>query len=384
MTHEMIGPASGEVRGTDLESVLVVQTWGIGDLIMATPALLGLCNAYPTISVDVAVGSAAAAVISNSPFFRTIFVINTRKKACAAWRLIRLHQKRYDCAIVCTELSGMIPLLLRYGTGVPVIARDRSISIDGGVDHQENHRVIKNLHIFRQVFPHVELAPPYVFVDSEAESAARKYWEVNCSRGERVIGIHIGSGRLQPSKRVTDSTWIALIRELLLAQQNLEFLLIAGPDDQAILSKFSCLLQQERRVRVLSHPCLKTVAAILRRIALVIAADTGVGHLASGVGTPVLSIVGPTRYWRTRPWGAQNQIIVASQCQCDGDDHKKVDDPFWSNRISTAVITEAVLKILDEKGQSVSRGSAASERQRGRENSPSVTHSHHGQQKSGD
>ena len=59
---------------------------------------------------------------------------------------------------------------------------------------------------------------------------------------------------------------------------------------------------------------LETCAALLREAALVVANDTGTGHLAAAVGAPLLSVLGPTDPAR---WGAVGPNVHLVQ-QRDG------------------------------------------------------------------
>ncbi|MBX3635987.1 MAG: glycosyltransferase family 9 protein [Rubrivivax sp.] len=54
---------------------------------------------------------------------------------------------------------------------------------------------------------------------------------------------------------------------------------------------------------------LGVYAALLRDAALMISNDTGPGHLAAAVGTPLVSVLGPSDPALWRPWGARVQVL---------------------------------------------------------------------------
>jgi heptosyltransferase II len=54
---------------------------------------------------------------------------------------------------------------------------------------------------------------------------------------------------------------------------------------------------------------LADYAALLERAALVVANDTGPGHMAAALGRPVISVLGPTEAARWRPWGPGVQVL---------------------------------------------------------------------------
>lgn len=54
---------------------------------------------------------------------------------------------------------------------------------------------------------------------------------------------------------------------------------------------------------------LAVYAGLLSRAALVVANDTGPGHMAAALGTPVISVLGPTTADRWAPWGPQVTVL---------------------------------------------------------------------------
>ncbi len=64
---------------------------------------------------------------------------------------------------------------------------------------------------------------------------------------------------------------------------------------------------------ILAGVNLGVYAAFLQRAALMISNDTGPGHLAAAVGTPILSVLGPTLPSQWRPWGEQVICVQARE-----------------------------------------------------------------------
>ncbi|NBT10299.1 MAG: lipopolysaccharide heptosyltransferase family protein [Betaproteobacteria bacterium] len=60
---------------------------------------------------------------------------------------------------------------------------------------------------------------------------------------------------------------------------------------------------------VLPQVNLGTCAALMQQAALMVSNDTGPGHLAAAVGTPLLSVLGPTEPGHWGAWGPTVQIV---------------------------------------------------------------------------
>ena len=54
---------------------------------------------------------------------------------------------------------------------------------------------------------------------------------------------------------------------------------------------------------------LDAYAALLRESRLVVANDTGPGHIAAGVGAPLISVLGPTKVEQWAPWGPTVTVL---------------------------------------------------------------------------
>jgi heptosyltransferase II len=69
---------------------------------------------------------------------------------------------------------------------------------------------------------------------------------------------------------------------------------------------------QFSKATILSGVRLGPYLGILKRATLVVSNDTGPGHMAAAVGTPVISVLGPTKPEQWAPWGQNVKIIRES------------------------------------------------------------------------
>jgi heptosyltransferase-1 len=64
--------------------------------------------------------------------------------------------------------------------------------------------------------------------------------------------------------------------------------------------------------------------ALLRRVSLMIAGDTGPLHLAAALGRPVLALFGPTDPARTGPYGTRSIVLRHATSSVD---HRRHAEP---------------------------------------------------------
>ena len=90
-----------------------------------------------------------------------------------------------------------------------------------------------------------------------------------------------------------------------LAAQGLTVVVCPGPGEAAVA------LRDHPQAQVLQALPLDAYAALLQGSRLVVANDTGPGHIAAASGAPLLSVLGPTKVEQWRPWGSQVSVLSA-------------------------------------------------------------------------
>lgn len=85
--------------------------------------------------------------------------------------------------------------------------------------------------------------------------------------------------------------------------KELPIVICPGPGEEAEAEQFG------QQATILPGVPLDVYAAILARTSLTLANDTGPGHLAAAVGTPLISILGPTDPEHWAPWGTNVTVV---------------------------------------------------------------------------
>jgi len=79
--------------------------------------------------------------------------------------------------------------------------------------------------------------------------------------------------------------------------------IVPGPGEEALAR------EQFPSAQLLAGVGLGTYAALLAEAALMVSNDTGPGHMAAAVGTPLLSVLGPSDPALWRAWGSNVQLL---------------------------------------------------------------------------
>ncbi len=121
-----------------------------------------------------------------------------------------------------------------------------------------------------------------------------------------LVAVHPGSGSRQ--KCWHTERFVALI-SWLIEETDAQVLVVSGPADDEIASRLKMEVKIREGLIVLDQIRLPHLAAVIKRCKFFVGNDSGITHLAAAVGTPTVSIFGPTdpNMWGTR--GEQVKIL---------------------------------------------------------------------------
>lgn len=300
-----------------MRRVLVIQTWGIGDMVMTTPMLQALRAALPKAHLTVVAGSSAAAdVIRHSDLCDEVRAMSFRTRSLPEILgfFVRIRFERFDAAIVATRLSSKIGFLLRFLSGLKVVAGDGVGSRSWGYTHWRladlaNHRSQSNLQILKLLFPHSDIqesSPTRFFLHESLESDMADAWRQRGLEGHVVMGLHPGCGVFEQDKKLPESWCWEVIARFLTAFPTGKVALFFGPEDGAFDATPMDISASVVRFQDMT---IASTAAFIARTNVFLCGDTGLGHIAAAVGVPVVTVAGPTRIEQTRPVGGKTLIV---------------------------------------------------------------------------
>jgi heptosyltransferase-3 len=141
-----------------------------------------------------------------------------------------------------------------------------------------------------------------------------KYWKRRFTFLDNpYVVIHPGSG--SHHKCVSPSFMAEVARRLLNKNSEINLVILSGPADQ---SQAQSLLDEIRggNTHLVSNQRLSVVAGLLKKAALYIGHDSGISHLAAGLGISSILLFGPTKPCLWAPRGDHVTVIQGPSCQC--------------------------------------------------------------------
>lgn len=336
-----------------VRNILVVRQHNqLGDMLCAVPLLRALRATYPGAHIALLARPLNSEILRGAPYLDEIIVYDKLKflrNPLQVWRFGRaLKQRQFDLALTPSTVSMSVTSdVLTFFSG----ARRRigPGAIDGKKNHTSyfynvradldwrgdptRHQTERNLDIasilvLEAVSTELEIGLTGEERQRGAESIARRQAEPGL-----VVGFHPGAAK-------SPNRWDAL-RFAELANRCAEifgaFIVItAGPDDDDPLHEMT--LNMPNASLVMHNEPIRQVAAVIANCDVYVSNDTGMMHVSAGVGTPTLSLFGPTDPLQWAPPGATHRFILGAE----GDVNTISTEKVW--RVLLGMLREAERK----------------------------------------
>lgn len=287
------------------QRVLVVVTRRIGDVLLATPVLRSLKEAWPGAAVDVLVFEGTQGLLAGNPDVHRVLAVPERPRFGVHLKFAASLARRYDLAL--SLLPGDRPTLYSWIAGkrrVGLLETDRKSRWKRALlhawvpfDNLETHTVRAHLSLLGAI----GIAPqPQVSASWTPEDERQVAKLLAGLEGVAYAVIHP-----YPKFRYkmwTEAGWIAVARWL--ADRGLRIVLTGGPeaDERQYVERVA--EHMPGALNCAGALSLAGTALVVSKAALYVGPDTAVTHAAAALGVPTVALYGPTNPVKWGPWPA--------------------------------------------------------------------------------
>jgi heptosyltransferase-3 len=302
--------------------ILWIKLKHIGDVLLMTPAIHAMRQAWPTSRMAALVPSGTEGVLAGNPELDEVLVFDREEGIRGSWRAIRAL-RRYAPDLVLETGQGDREAIFGWLSG----ARERVGYAPGRSGewrrrlltrlvpwNGRQHMVETNLDLVRACGVPAAAGRPILVVHPEARSRiAARLGAAGLGPGQPLVVVH-------PVSRWLFKAWsgaeCAEAIKGLVRSQGLAVAITSGPGPAEVEAVGRILAAVTVPViNLVGRTSLEELAAVLERAALFIGVDSAPMHMAAALGVPVVALFGPSGEFSWGPWGA-GHVVVSSSFFC--------------------------------------------------------------------
>ena len=305
-----------------LQRILVIRLDRIGDVLLSTPTLHALRNAYPKARITAMVRPPCQDLLDGHPAVDDVLVYEKEGRHRSVWATIafayQLSRERFDLAIILhpSHRSHWIPFLAVIPQRVG-FDRKSGWLLTTSLPHikQEGryHELDYTLDVVAAIgvpLDGIERRPTMAVSAAARAKMASWLTAQGVAASQRLIAIHPSASG--PEKRYPADRFAA-VADRMMKDANVRVVVVGGAAGVADAEAVQRAMHQQPLMAAGVFN-LQELAALLQRCRLLVSNDSGPVHVAVSQGTPVLSLFGRTQPGvnpeRWKPLGPRDRVLL--------------------------------------------------------------------------
>jgi lipopolysaccharide heptosyltransferase II len=282
-----------------INTILLIRPGGIGDAVHLIPAINAIKAAYPDAVIDILAEKRNSAIFSLSTHVRHVFRYD---RLCDLFQVLRTT---YDVVIDTEQwhrLSAVVARMTRAPMLIGYDTNERARLFTHKAPYSQDDYEIESF--FRLLEPLCieprEVSRPFLAVPNEATQ-----------RGDALLGELKGRAfvTIFPGASIPERQWGAdkfgKVAEML-AVLGVAVVVVGSGDDKG---HGEVIVAGTAGLNLAGRTSLSETAAVIQKSVLLLSGDSGVLHIAMGLGVPTVSLFGPGRAGKWAPRGERHIVI---------------------------------------------------------------------------
>jgi len=288
------------------QSILLISTRHIGDLLLTTPLLRSLRLAYPDARIDALVYNWTAGVLDGNPDVSNVITVNQDPRFSEYAALVKKIFRRYDLAV--STLTSDRPILYAFWAAGKRVSLVPPYRLNDAwkrwitqawveLDDWDTHTVIQNLRLcdVLDIRRHYDVVAPEPPLSSETLNSLLPFpWQTAPYAVFHMVPLRF-------YKRWTIQGWQEVAKHL--DTIGLPIVIVGGSDkEEADYVKQFMKTCPAKAVDLTGRLKFSETAKLIGSCKLYVGLDTAVTHLAAATGAPTVALYGPTNPVKWAPW----------------------------------------------------------------------------------
>lgn len=326
-----------------MKSVCILRLSAIGDVTHVIPVVLSLQEQVPDLKITWVIGKVEAKLVGDLPGVE--FIVFDKK---AGWKgyldlFKRLKGRQFDAllhmqvAFRANLVSACIPAKIRVGYDKARSKDLHSLFINRRIAPAKQQHVRDCLASFLEPLGLEPAAPEWVISVSESD---RKFAREHLADDRKNLVISPCASH--PLRNWSAEQYAALADHAIKCH-GMHVILVGGPShfEKTMCERISSAMHGPS-TNLCGKDTLKQLAALLEEADLVVAPDTGPGHIASAMGTDVLGLFAASNPYRSGPYNSLRWCVNRYPEALMRGTGKSVDEARWGEKAEFNGAMEAI------------------------------------------
>lgn len=328
------------------EKILIIQLRRIGDVLLTTPVIEALRERFPSSQIDFLVEKPADEVLRGNPYLNNIILSD--KKFFEQIKLIkRIRKEKYDLIIdfLGNPRSAWVTFFSRakYRVGFDIPGRQFAYNIRIKRDNLSKYVVHFKLDALKAIGIDSPQKKMFFPVPEDIELFIEHSLHSYLDKNKILVGMAPWSRR---QARRWPKHYFAEIADRLMEKYNSQVILFWGPGEKEAIEEVASLM---RNKPLISPPAnLKQVAALIKKCDLMVTNDNGLMHIAVSVGTPTVTMYGPTDSENWNPPGEKFHRALKSDVECLACNKQECKTMECMEKLTPDMVEEAIREVVKE------------------------------------
>ena len=343
----------------DVKNIVLIQLGDIGDVVLSLPSMRALRENFPYARLIVAVREKAGELITDCPWVDGMISVNQQKRSLfeevryQASFVAHLRQFHFDLSVNLRlgDRSAILSFLAGARQRISFYARDgqlwqNRVSTHLNLLEYEVGQYVADYYSSLLAAYNVRTSDPL----PQLEVPVKKLKQAEVLFVEEQVPPDLPIIALQPFslwryKELATPKYIDLIRGIT-STWGFPVILVGSPEERV---RASAIAEGSgaKVYNLAGKTSIGMLAAVLKACALFIGVDSAGMHIAAAVGTPTVSIFGPSSPASWAPRGPEHLVVhrdlpcvPCRQKGCEGNEQSRCLDELTVAEVMSAVATQ--------------------------------------------
>lgn len=325
------------MRKDPLQSVLIINIFGIGDVLFTTPLIANLKAQHPNVRIGYLCNHRTEDILTRDPsiddvivYDRDAFYTASQRSKFEALKMVfgligRIKNGRFDAVIDVSlnDFTGWVTWMAGIKRRIGYRYKSRGIFLNQGVTlkgYDDKHVIEYYLDLLEHIGIKKDIQELRLKVDQADTDWAEQFLARNVSENDsaRPVGIVPGGGASW-GKDAGYKRWgaekYAKLADKIIENFSAPIILMGDKSEMELCGKVAAAMAHSP-VMACGRTTVSQFAALARKCVLMIVNDGGPLHVAVAAGARTASIFGPVSDTVYGPYPRGNHIIIKKDLAC--------------------------------------------------------------------